>query len=346
MENEKVKIFLCGEYKMNSGPSNVNRYLLTHAEHQIFCIKSENKLLKRVEIFLRLIFNDITIFSAYGVKAGLAIRILRVLHKKSVYLMHGCVSYENQINKLGLNKKTIQNEDYILHNIDLILCVSEHYMKWVVSRYPELTNKVYYLNSGIDYKQCRNISLHKDKSDDKLINIVAAGGDRNQKNNIEICKAVEKIAFSTNKEIMFNVYGRCYSKCNVFSSYPHTCYRGMVPINELHNELEKSKVFVLNSEIESFGLVIVDALMCGCSILLTKNAGICALLSLQSNDLICDVHDANEITRKIEYVLENPNNNRLLESINFDDCSWERVSERLYSICVCMKYGQNYSSIK
>jgi len=346
MEKGKVHIFLCGEYRANAGPSNVNRYLLTRSKNQLSCVKSENILLKRLERYWRLLFSDVTVFSGYGYYVGFAIRILRLLHKKSVYLMHGCVAYENHINELGISSKIIQKEDYILHNVDLILCVSEQYMKWVVQRFPELKDRAYYLNSGIDDKEYENINLLRDESDEKVIKIVAAGGDRNQKNNLEICKAVEKIAGSTDKAIMFDIFGRCYAAHNVFSDYLHTRYRGMVPKEELYQALHSSKVFVLNSEIESFGLAIVDALMCGCSVLVTQNAGICSLLSLQESDIIYNVHATDEIAKKIDYVIEHPNNKRLINSIDFDNCSWKSISERLYAICACLQSGQDYTSIR
>lgn len=300
-----------------------------------------------MERLWRILTSDVTVFSGYRKDMDLEVGFCRLLRKKSVYLMHGCVSYEKQLNQHRLTPRMIRTEQFVLHNVNLILTVSEPYRNWVVQRYPEVEHKIHFLNLGIDEKEYREVQKSWPAPEEmEIIKIAAAGGDRIQKNNREVCEAVEKLSACLARPVVLNLFGTSYSTYNVFSDYPHTSYKGLVPQEALYRELAGSQVFVLNSEVESFGLSAIDALMCGCSVLITKNAGICSLLSLENSDVILDVHDPEEIAAKIAHLIQHPNHQRLVNSIDFENCSWEKVAERLYAICFCLKKGQVYTSIQ
>ena len=173
-----------------------------------------------------------------------------------------------------------------------------------------------------------------------------AGGDRIQKNNIEVARAVEILSARINKKIELRIYGRRYSDSKIFEAYPHSTYIGMLEQEEFFHELEKTNVFVLNSEVESFGLSAIDALYCGCNILVSKNSGIRSILSTTELDIISDVHNPNEIANKIERLIEIENNKRLISTLNIELCSWEKVSERLYQICCAVYRNEDYANIR
>lgn len=337
------KILLYGEYKANTGPSNVNKFLLDNSENKFMYVKNDGSISKRVERVNKILKSDVVIFSGYGRHIKVLLILCKILHKKTVYLMHGCVEYENEINNLHINRKDLKIEQYILRNIDLVLCVSEEYMKWVNERYHQKISKLFYLNSGIDINEYKEIKKHDIRIQQENFSVAVAGGDRLQKNNLEVCKAVEMIA--NNISLNLNIYGRCYSDERQFLKYPHTIYKGMLSKKALYDELEKTNLFVLNSEVESFGLAVVDALMCGCDILVTQNAGICSLLDLEEADIIHDVHDVKEISDKIRNNLNKSNNKRILKSIDYKKNSWSEVAKRLYQICECLSNEEDFSHI-
>lgn len=342
MRKERPIIFLYGSYRNNAGPDNVNRYLLSNTKNILLFEKSNNKILKRIERLLYFYRSDVIVFSGFG-KYNFWLKYAKLLGKKTIYLMHGCVNYEARINKLEIDSRQLKFEKYFLGNVDLILPVSEYYKKWVVEMFPEFKKHIHFLNSGIENQEIK-FPVKQDKDD--IIRIVVAGGDRIQKNNLDVAKAVEILAMYLEKKIELRIFGRKYSVENIFEKYPHSMYIGMLPQADFYNELKKADIFILNSEVESFGLSAIDALYCGCDVLISKNSGIRSILSTNDNDIISDVHDSKEIARKIEEILKEGNNSRLLTSIDVEHYSWRNVAERLYEICVAVYNGEDYSRIR
>ena len=125
-----LKIYFHGDYRSSSGPSNANKNILSCTGEKMLFLKSKNKILKKAEYLLKVIFSDITIFSGVDVYAKIGVELIKKLNKKSVYLMHGCADYEIEINSMTIPQKNIDAEKYILENVDLILCVSEKYAEW------------------------------------------------------------------------------------------------------------------------------------------------------------------------------------------------------------------------
>lgn len=345
MNKDKTKVLLCGEYRFNAGPSNVNRDIIENADGKIAHIKSRNRFLKIIEMLWKALSHDVIVFSAAAGYFYFLKPIIQVMNKKSVYLMHGCIEYENDVNQLDVDDKVLEFEKIILNETDLILCVSENYMKWVQSRYPELKNKTYFLNSAIDLNMYNSRHLNE-KNIKRTANIIVTGGDRPQKNNLQICEAAEIVSEKSLKQVELSVYGRCYHDNKVFSKFPHTRYKGMVSQEDLYCAMRNSDVFVLNSLVESFGLSVVDALANGCSILITESAGITSLLNLQECDIIYDPNNSNEIAEKLIHIVQHPNNSRIMDSINSNYSSWKKVAERLYKICDCLISGEDYTEIR
>jgi glycosyltransferase involved in cell wall biosynthesis len=97
--------------------------------------------------------------------------------------------------------------------------------------------------------------------------------------------------------------------------------------------MRKSELYILNSVYEPFALSVYDALLCGCSVLVTNVAGALELLNVTEHDVIFDPMDENEIANKIDYLLENPNNTRLLSSLDFNKISYKAEVEKLENYC-------------
>ncbi len=120
----------------------------------------------------------------------------------------------------------------------------------------------------------------------------------------------------------------------------------MLPNEQFMEKLSNAHVFVLNSEVESFGLSAVDALRAGCNILISQNSGIRSILSLTEEDIIFDAHNPSEIADKIEKLISKNNCKRILDSINFEHYSWKSVANRLYKICEAVYDGKDYNLIR
>ena len=97
--------------------------------------------------------------------------------------------------------------------------------------------------------------------------------------------------------------------------------------------MENADVYIQNSLYETFGLAVIEALDAGCSLLLSNKMGCVELFeNLNSNDVIYNSDDVNEIKEKLQAVLLKENNTRLRKAFRYDLISSENVSERLIQI--------------
>ena len=104
--------------------------------------------MKRIEIFCKIISSDIVAFSGFG-KNKFWLFLCKLLRRKTIYLMHGCATYETKINKLYVKQKILDFEKKFLESVDLVLPVSEQYKNWVMQQFPSIEKKIHFLNLGI-----------------------------------------------------------------------------------------------------------------------------------------------------------------------------------------------------
>ncbi len=305
------QFFLLGEWRFNAGPSNVNKSFVLNSDKDMSYLHSSSRIIKRLERFKSL-FYPVVVVS--GGATELEMRLLKLFRKKIIYIMHGCISYEAKVNKLALPKKSFKLENLRLSASDVIVCVSEKYSEWAKKEFPQYANKIKFINNGITLNK-RPLGQKEQYS------IAVSGGNRLQKNNGIICKALEKLhALGYNCHMY--VFGRMYED-NDNLSYPFVHIMGHLNKEEYYDALDKISLFVLNSILESFGLVVADALNCNCSLLMSKGVGALSIMTTTENDVINDCFDVDEIASKILYLFQNPNSVTLYNSIDS-----EYVSEK------------------
>ena len=102
-----------------------------------------------------------------------------------------------------------------------------------------------------------------------------------------------------------------------------------------YNKLKQIDLMVINSEVESFGLVVGDALNCGCSLLLAKNVGAISIFKdIRAEDVVLDNRNIHELAQKIAYLLENSNIQRLFNSVDRQKCSCKQAFLNLKKNCI------------
>ncbi|MDM0960173.1 glycosyltransferase family 4 protein [Clostridium perfringens] len=322
-----MKFLFVGDYKGNSGPLNVNKNIIMNLNKKYMYISSTKKLIKILECILKTLFSKVIIVSGLCGSGKYCTKIAKILNKKVIYLMHGCVEYESKINQFTGLEEAINLEHYMLDKSDLILAVSSKFKDWLKIQYPQYNNKIDFLNNGI-----KPVEFDSKISYKKENNIIAIGGNRKIKNNEVVCNAVE----SLEGVLRFKVFGPVYSNVEV-KSYRYTDYLGLIPQEELFNEMKKAKVFILNSVFETFSLAVIDALYCHCSVLVSNVAGVTELLDLKDDDIIFNPMDENEIAIKISKLLKKPNYERILNSIDYENNSYSQAVKKLTSYCENIK---------
>lgn len=317
-----MECFLLGEYKANKGPSNVNRSLIENSGGEILCVKSNNKILSILESFIQLAKCDKVVVST--VCAPRYYYFLRFLNKKYFYLMHGSLRFENEINRLQLSKKKLDNEDAILRHAERIICVSEGYAEWVKKRYPEYSDRITFVNNGV--------TIQPRKAVEKIpFTVAVAGGNRCIKNNLEVLKAV-KLLHEQGIPCKLFVFGRKYPGNDPLEENEFCTYCGHLEKEQYYKKLDTISCFVMDSEVEPFGLVAADALNCHCSLLMTRNVGARSIMKAEPCDFIENPHDVREVAEKIKHAWEWPNSERLCHSIDREGCSEKATFVRLKKI--------------
>lgn len=115
----------------NTGPANVNKGIVANLPSD-FCIANNvNKIRKYFEAFVGVIKCKVIIVSGMSKVGACAIKLAKLLNKKTIYIMHGCYEIETALNEAVVDANSIQMEQYILHNVDLLLPVSERYSQLI-----------------------------------------------------------------------------------------------------------------------------------------------------------------------------------------------------------------------
>ena len=261
------------------------------------------------------------IFSALGYK-DYELWLIKVLKKKLIYIMHGFAEDDSVF--------LYNKEQKLLPFADLILCVSEPFRQLVANRFPQYKEKLNVLTNGIDWcVMINSISgVEIERQDNEIILV---GGGRIIKRNLNVCKAIQMLNKS-GYNLHVSVYG-CYNEndeSQQIKNFPFVSYYGLVSHKELLMAMKKARLFVQASKCESFGLGVVESLICGCDLVVSMNVGVISIISsISSEEIIFDSSDIFEIKQKIENVLRNPNNSRLIDGIDREETSIETSVSKL-----------------
>lgn len=95
----------------------------------------------------------------------------------------------------------------------------------------------------------------------------------------------------------------------------------------------ESQMLEVYSSFVYFYLIADDIVLDDSSILVTNVAGALELLNVTEQDVIYDPMDENEIAGKIDYLLQHPNNERLMKNLDFEKISYKAEVERLEQFC-------------
>lgn len=303
------KFFLLGSWQSNTGPTNVNKTFVENNDGSMSYIHSSGKFAK-LERLKFLLYTKIVVS---GGISSFELLFCKLLKKKLIYLMHGCGRYESEINQLGLPASFFEQEDRTLRAACVIACVSYKYSKWVSKRYPQFANKITYLNNGLSLKP-RPV-LQKEP-----FSIAVSGGNRIQKKNGVVCKAVGLLR-SQGYNCKIYAFGREYPNNEDVYSYEYVKKMGHLDMEEYYAALDKISLYVINSTVESFGLVVGDALNCNCSLLMSDGVGAASIMATEECDIVKDCDNVDEVAAKILYLLEHGNSKRLFDSIDKDEVS-------------------------
>lgn len=323
-----MRIFLVGDYTSGTGPANVTQCLLAALPKDTLYLKTWNKIARTFEILWKTAKADVCLFSGYSRQNILGLKWAGLWHKPTCYLMHGCVEHENEINGVPDDEMS-RVERETLRLSDKILAVSAQFEEWLKHTYPAYADKTGHLTNGIDWQrmQERPASIFRDRKQ-----ILSVGGGMPRKRIVKICEAVCMLN-EKGYDLTLAVAGDTGPDTEKIRSYSFVKDYGLLGKKEMEQLYCSSGIFVQNSCFETFGLAPLEALLCGCDVLLSKNVGALSVLSgTEPDDIIEDCEDAGEIAEKTERLLKKENHTRLLVELDKESTSWEARALELQDI--------------
>lgn len=321
-----MKILFWGDTAGNNGPFNINKGITACLTESFLSVERRGKNIDFVNGIWKLLRADVLVVSNVSRKGSILGAVAKYLGKPFVYIMHGCNKYEAELNKVIYPDDRLVWEENLLKNADLLLPVSKKFMHWVHAYYPQYADKTRYLFNGIDLRDfSSDFTTTKQPG-----SILAVGGHRKEKNNMPLVEAVRRME----GKAVLTVYGHPAAKN--MRERDNIRYEGQLPNAEFKQRLSGTALFVLNSIFEPFSISVIEALACGCSILVSEVAGVTDLLALEESDIIHDPMDVEEIRKKIDYLLGHPNHERICSRFDIYEWTFDKMVQRLYNQCAML----------
>ena len=320
-----MRIFLAGDHYSGTGPANVTRYYIENLPKGTLFQKRRSKLMRIPEIILNTIRSDVVVYSGYSRQNIIGLKLAKILKKPAAYIMHGCVEYENSIN-LEPDEEMNSVERKTLELSDSVIAVSGRFCDWLKDYYPMHSGKFDYITNGID----QGLFDKNNDNDRNRHMIFSIGGGMPRKKIKYICKAVKQLRETYDPGMRLCIIGADGADSKEIGAYDFVDNKGLVPFDESIRLFKEAALFVQNSSFETFGLAPMEALACGCPILCSRQVGALELIdNLQSEDVIENFDDADEIAEKIRYNLEHSNAKRLIAGLERESDSWKERSRAL-----------------
>ncbi len=321
------KIYFVGDLLNNTGPAIVNQSYYPYLKNKVkFCF-SNNKLVRSIHFFLFFPFSKSIVISGFSKLNLLYAKISKQFHKNTIYLMHGYMKMELLYSDKSeeYKKERIEEEYQLLSHVNKICCVSELFSKVLSKDYPQFKSKIFYVNNGITFTKNKKQVL-KTEAKDKYT-IISVGGGVRIKNNIKVCEAISKIK---NKNIKYVVIGKLAEDGEKIKQYPFVEYYENLPHEEVLLKMSQANIYIQNSFFETFCLAIVEAIDCGCDVLISKNIGALSILeNVKESDIIYENDSIDELSTKIHEKIKKSN---FHVTYNKNTCSWKERSNELLKL--------------
>ncbi len=327
----KKEIFFVGDFVTDTGPGVANRTMkkgFSGRDDVIFSLK-QGKIARVPELLWGILVSRSVCFCSYSRSNFLAMRLCRLLRKKTGVIIHGFLEEESRIagDDPAVVEAFDEYEKKLYPMADKLICVSGNSMEQFIEMKPEYKEKVTYIYNAFEP------DLHEEsvKAADKAAGtytIVSIGGGMRRKNNLAVCRAVKKLR-DKGYDIKYIVIGPKESDGEEIAACDLTEYRDHMPHDEILKVMRNADLYIQNSVFETFGLSPVEALFAGCSLLVSRHVGMRSLIKDVDGFVI---NDDSEIEQKIVETMEKPNHGELLEHFDREAVKPVNVAARLYDI--------------
>lgn len=122
--------------------------------------------------------------------------------------------------------------------------------------------------------------------------------------------------------------------CRELGISDRVCFTGQIPNEEVFARMRASSFFVMASYPEGFGIVYLEAMAAGCTVIGTEGQGIADIIDSGKNGYLVSPDDPEKIARIIDHSLENPDIHKkiaetgqtLARSMTWENCSRKYIA--------------------
>ena len=320
------RMYWIGDMQGNSGPAIVNKSYFNYLKDDFVFCKKNGKLYRIFHFFLHLLFMKTILVSGFSALNYYFIIIAKFFHKRTIYLMHGYMTLEMKY-QATFNKKMMLIEKKLLFSVDKIICVSGFFCKYMKEELPAISNKFTFVNNGIERFCCEN---DIDSYSHDFV-IISTGGGVKQKNNLKVCEAISMLH---DKNIKYIVIGNEGIDGSKIKQFVFVTFFDNLPHSDVLKQMQRSNLYIQNSYFETFGLSILEAVQCGCDVLISRNIGVKDVLNdLKQEDFIDDNNNIFEIAKKIKNKLNTYKKHQTKKYSVNDKYLWYNSSKELLKKC-------------
>jgi len=193
-----------------------------------------------------------------------------------------------------------------LNRGDIVVVPSDVMKKYLISI--GVNKKIQVIPFGIDLECFR---VNKKENRKKRFTVLHVGRLSKEKKVNEIIKIFAR--FSTDKKIQLKIIGdgpekdnlKCLTK--LLKIDKKVTFSGWIPRKNLPKEYNDANVFITLSDMETFGIVIVEAMACGLPVIGSNALAIPELIVQDRNGYLVNINDRNDILNKLNKIYYDKN---------------------------------------
>ena len=201
----------------------------------------------------------------------------------------------------GFDQRIIERELEEYANADVITVPSEFaYRSFIAQGIPaEKMVKIPYGVNLTNFHPCAS------KSADSF-DVLYVGGLSARKGMIYLFKAFEMLRHPNKRLLLIGEKGADFEHLQAFLPEVNAQFLGAIPNLELKKHMSSAHVLVLPSVEDGFGLVMAEAMACGCPVIATENTGAMDLFDDGVEGYIVPIRDEQTLADRFQRLADDP----------------------------------------